>query len=243
MFYADSFTGKINLDNYTVRIKHGGKNDSNLGTFVGLIDNEELSWDFTTGLDSGGSLFDGIQEAASQAGGIPAYLAKGAEIVNSIHKALTGASIGESLVSTSIRRTDSKYGSLPIAITCTFFKGLKLRDAEPCPSFKDFMRKLTKIHLPTSTGGYLRTPQMTWDTYKKLIASKAIILGNDFFDAKKELWEVRIGNVFQSGGFWMTGAKVSHPNKYDSTGQPLIWKVEFTFEYFKQLTQDENPFV
>lgn len=264
MFYANSFTSNLNLDNYTAKLSH-----PSLGEFYGLINNETFDWDFKTGITSGdsGGLFDKVQDGLSSLGSgagaiandVPGVIGKALKIFsvgasavsagmkagNDLHKAITGKTVGESLESSTLRRVNSEYGNLAIAVTCTFFKGMQLR-GQTCPSFKQFMNKVRKIHLPeTKTAGYMRTPQINFDIYLDIFKSQATLKSeDDLKPLREQLWEVKIGRLFQLKGWWMTDTKVSQTNHFDENGQPLIWTATFSFEYFKQMTQSEldNPF-
>lgn len=251
MIYGVDISGNKNYDKYLAVFSHGQGGKGKLGTFECLIDDDSLSWSFGTELSDNNMASDALGAVAGAASNINSKYVRAAGklaeragqiggALDSIHQAVTGASIGESLLANTIQRPTSKYGNLPISVTGTFYKGMKLKN-HTCGSFSEFQRKLAKIHLPSLNGTYLRTPQIDTTQYGKIFLGQTVgLLSKSAVDLiKKELWSVRLGNFFHLQGYWMTDAKVDAINAYDDKGHPLIWTCSFSFSYFRQLTQDD----
>lgn len=124
-------------------------------------------------------------------------------------------------------------------LSVTFFEGLNV--GVETPNYSEFMKKLSPMVLPSVTAGVLHSEQVSWEAYMSLFAIQASSgVANLHNRVIKETFKINIGKYFScGGGYWLTGAKVSSKNMFGPDGKPVIWTIDFTFTYYKQITAKE----
>lgn len=229
MIFATDLPKRQEFDKYAVVITHPTLKI----TFTGLLEGDSTEWEYATRLNTpNGGWQDALLEKAGPIG----------NIINNTHQKLTGATIGESILSNTIKRPTSEYSQPNIQVSMTLYKGLQIGSNAPTKSFKGFMSDVEACTLPkTIENTYLRTPQVDIKTYLAEGMAKLVTVGGARTLASR-LWKVRIGNIINKQGFWLTDARVSQKHALDKDGQPIIWTASFTLEYFRQLTQEDKLF-
>lgn len=126
-----------------------------------------------------------------------------------------------------------------ITFTVVFYEGLNV--GYDTPNYNTFMKQLAQITLPSTIAGVMHSKQVSWETYLKLYAMQATSgIANFKKDIINSTFKINIGQYFSSGGgWWLTDAKVANKNMFDQNGHPVVWTIDFTFQYYKQITADE----
>lgn len=153
-------------------------------------------------------------------------------------QSLTGTNLSERQEVYSVVKPDS-WSKPNVSFKCTFYRGMKIEN-RVIDDFKTFCRRLAVPMLPNRVGlgvtSLMESTQVSFGDYFKLILAGVFKVGNDERGAERGLgYSVRVGKVLNiTGGLWMTEAKVETPTIFDKDGQPLVWTVDFEFQYYKQ---------
>lgn len=135
------------------------------------------------------------------------------------------------------------YVKPSISFKCTFYKGMNI-GGYVVSSFKDFVVQLAGATFPDEVGvglmSFLTSPQLTYDSYLQLATVGLAKGGRQDADTTKNFgFSVSVGKILQVNNVWMKDAKISAPTVFDSKGQPLVWDVDFEFEYWRQPTYED----
>lgn len=135
------------------------------------------------------------------------------------------------------------YAKPSISFKCTFYKGMNI-GGYVVTDFKSFVKQLAGATFPDEVGvgfmSFLTSPQLTYDSYLQLATVGLFKGGKQGAEKLKNFgFSVSVGKILQVNNVWMKDAKVSAPTVFDSKGQPLVWDVDFEFEYWRQPTYED----
>lgn len=244
-YHSSNSVGGIN--NYIVTISKVG---GGLESFTGYISDSTLDLSFGISLTNKGALKSGRNNLGSSALNVASKLPKigalargiqqGLSIAGDVMDATLGA-FGEDSDSISEMYSvvkPSSWNNLDFGVTCRYYKGLC---GSPCDNYKSHAIALAHWLLPNRVSAgvdnILESKQLKMADYASLLTQ-----GMGFGDKKPENigCSLVIGKMLTiSSGLWLTGGKMSIPLVLDSAGQPLVWEVSYSFEYYKQITIDE----
>lgn len=134
-----------------------------------------------------------------------------------------------------------KWAKPDISFKCTFYRGLKI-SKYVTPSFSEFAMQLASATFPVEIGtwimSFLSSTQLKASDYKSLISVGLGKHGSQTTatETKNFGFQVRVGNLLSADNLWLKNAKISAPTIFDSKGQPVVWEVDFEFEYWRQPT-------
>lgn len=166
---------------------------------------------------------------------------KARDMIGGAVTAISGTNPMERQAIYTVTKPDT-WSKPDISFKCTYYKGMKIGSFET-PEFKEFCKKLMIPLLPARKDMYitafLENTQLGYDTLIRLIGEGIKIKGSgsstDAFG-----FSVQVGKVLNiSSGLWLKEAKIEAPTIFDSKGNPLVWDVDYSFEYYKQPTIDE----
>lgn len=239
----------------------GDLNTTGFTTLVGIIDDKSISLPFGVELSNPGAVggggivgwinkgLDMLGEVVGQGKGYD--VSKGAKAFNTFQKykqmamdgvqSLTGTNLSERQEVYSVVKPDS-WSKPNVSFKCTFYKGMSICGNPPIPSFKTFCRQLAVPMLPNRVGlgitALMESTQVNFKDYFTMILAGVGKVGDNGGNAtnfRNMGYAVKIGKILNiTYGLWMTEAKVETPTIFDKDGQPLVWTVDFEFQYYKQ---------
>lgn len=232
-------------ENYSVTIS--SKGGDGLESFVGYISDSSLDLPFGISLTNRGALKSGRNDFGKSALNVASKLPKVGALARGIQQGLSVAgdimdatlgAFGEDSDSISEMYSvvkPSSWNNLDFSVTCRYYKGLH---SGSCNDYKSHALALAKWLLPNTISAgvdsILESRQLKMSDYAKLLTQ-----GMGFGDKKPANigCSLTIGKILNiKSGLWLTGGKMSIPMVLDSSGQPLVWEVSYSFEYYKQIT-------
>lgn len=266
MLYHEFNAGNIaGIENYLVYIESAG-NIKGFTKIVGIMDDKEISLPFGVKLTNNGSI-GGAQAMMDMVGGVAKsagkhladsgirgtmaaskiskftnFMGAVSDIAGGINKGIegiTGINLAEKQAVYSVVRPD-EWNKPNISFSCTFYKGMTIQ-GQTTKSFREFAQNLARPMLPSETKlagtSVLESNQVSYGDYKTLISEG---MGGKGDSVKTMGFKVTVGKVLGvSSGLWMTSAKISAPTIFDANGDPLVWSVDFEFEYYRMPTYED----